>query len=68
MEETNWDSYGTGKYEKCANCMVHCGFEATAVEDAFNHPTRALQFIETAAEIVARERSLARNRELLKKM
>jgi hypothetical protein len=21
MEETNWDSYGTGKYEKCANCM-----------------------------------------------
>jgi Domain of unknown function (DUF3463) len=42
MEETNWDSYGTGKYEKCANCMVHCGFEATAVEDAFNHPMRAL--------------------------
>jgi hypothetical protein len=22
--------------------MVHCGFEATAVEDAFNHPLRAL--------------------------
>src|SRR5664279_1861944 len=42
MEETNWDSYGTGKYEKCADCMVHCGFEATAVEDAFNHPLRAL--------------------------
>ncbi|MGH6799857.1 MAG: DUF3463 domain-containing protein, partial [Methylocella sp.] len=42
MEETNWDSYGTGNYEKCADCMVHCGFEATAVEDAFNHPLRAL--------------------------
>ena len=22
--------------------MVHCGFEATAVEDAFNHPMHAL--------------------------
>ncbi len=38
MEETDWDSYGTGNYEKCADCMVHCGFEATAVEDAFKHP------------------------------
>lgn len=42
MEETEWDSYGTGKYEKCADCMVHCGFEATAVEDAFDHPLQAL--------------------------
>ena len=31
MEDTDWDSYGTGNYEKCADCMVHCGFEATAV-------------------------------------
>ena len=22
--------------------MVHCGYEATAVDDAFNHPWRAL--------------------------
>ncbi len=28
METTDWDSYGTGKYEKCANCMAHCGYEA----------------------------------------
>jgi hopanoid biosynthesis associated radical SAM protein HpnH len=42
MEETDWDSYGTGNYEKCADCMVHCGYEATAVEDALNHPWRAL--------------------------
>ncbi|MEM8646993.1 MAG: adenosyl-hopene transferase HpnH, partial [Pseudomonadota bacterium] len=27
METTEWDSYGTGKYEKCADCMVHCGYE-----------------------------------------
>ena len=32
MEETDWDAYGTGNYEKCADCMVHSGYEATAVE------------------------------------
>jgi hopanoid biosynthesis associated radical SAM protein HpnH len=42
MEETDWDSYGTGKYEKCANCMVHCGFEATAVTDTVKKPWKAL--------------------------
>ena len=30
MEDTEWDKYGVGKYEKCADCMVHCGFEGTA--------------------------------------
>ena len=30
METTDWDSYGTGRYEKCANCMAHCGYEPTA--------------------------------------
>jgi hopanoid biosynthesis associated radical SAM protein HpnH len=43
MEETDWDSYGTGNYEKCANCMVHCGYEATAVKDAVAHPFKALK-------------------------
>jgi hopanoid biosynthesis associated radical SAM protein HpnH len=42
MEGTDWDRYGVGNYEKCANCMVHCGFEASAVIDSFNHPLRAL--------------------------
>jgi hopanoid biosynthesis associated radical SAM protein HpnH len=42
MEETDWDSYGTGNYEKCANCMVHSGYEATAVNDIFAHPLKAL--------------------------
>ncbi len=42
MEETDWDAYGTGNYEKCANCMVHSGYEATAVQDAVRHPLKAL--------------------------
>jgi hopanoid biosynthesis associated radical SAM protein HpnH len=42
METTEWEKYGTGNYEKCANCMVHCGYESTAAEDAFKHPLKAL--------------------------
>ncbi|HEY3637079.1 MAG TPA: adenosyl-hopene transferase HpnH [Rhizomicrobium sp.] len=41
MEQTDWDSYGVGNYEKCANCMVHCGFEATAVIDSVKRPLTA---------------------------
>jgi len=42
IETTEWDKYGTGKYEKCANCMVHCGYEPTAAEDAFKRPWKML--------------------------
>lgn len=34
MDTTDWDSYGTGKHPKCENCMVHCGYEPTAVNDS----------------------------------
>ena len=43
MEETAWDTYGTGAYEKCADCMVHCGYEPTAVADTVAHPWKALK-------------------------
>ncbi|WP_026075865.1 adenosyl-hopene transferase HpnH [Noviherbaspirillum massiliense] len=43
MEETDWDAYGTGNYEKCANCMVHSGYEATAVMDTVKRPLAALK-------------------------
>ena len=41
METTDWDAYGTGNYEKCADCMVHSGYEATAVMDSVKHPLKA---------------------------
>jgi hopanoid biosynthesis associated radical SAM protein HpnH len=41
MEETNWDAYGVGKNPKCDNCMAHCGFEGTAVNDIVAHPLKA---------------------------
>jgi hopanoid biosynthesis associated radical SAM protein HpnH len=36
MNETEWKNYGTESgNRKCANCMVHSGYEATAVNDTF---------------------------------
>jgi hypothetical protein len=43
MDGTDWDRYGVGNYEKCANCMVHCGFEGTAVTDSVRKPWKLLK-------------------------
>ncbi len=43
METTDWDAYGTGRYEKCANCMAHCGYEPTATEATMRQPLQALK-------------------------
>jgi hopanoid biosynthesis associated radical SAM protein HpnH len=43
MEGTDWDQYGVGKYEKCADCMVHCGFEGTAATDAIKNPLKMMK-------------------------
>jgi hopanoid biosynthesis associated radical SAM protein HpnH len=65
MEETDWDSYGTGNYEKCADCMVHSGYEASAVVDAVKRPWKAaavaLRGIKTDGEM-APEIDLGRQR------
>jgi hypothetical protein len=36
METTRWEEYGVASGNtKCANCMVSCGYEPTAVIDGF---------------------------------
>jgi hypothetical protein len=36
METTIWEEYGTESGNpKCANCMVSCGYEPSAVNDMF---------------------------------
>ncbi len=36
METTPWEQYGRKSgNEKCQDCMVHCGYEATAVDETF---------------------------------
>ncbi len=38
MKETSWEKYGTGNDSRCSNCMVHCGFEASALEAIGKNP------------------------------
>ena len=36
MEETPWENYGHASGNpKCQDCMVHCGYEPSAVNDTF---------------------------------
>jgi len=36
MESTKWEKYGTESGNpRCSNCMVHSGYEASAVDDTF---------------------------------
>jgi hopanoid biosynthesis associated radical SAM protein HpnH len=43
IDDTEWERYGVGRNPRCDNCMAHCGFEGTAVNDAFSHPLKALK-------------------------
>ena len=43
MENTDWKQYGTGNYEKCNDCMTHCGYEGTAIEDMYDNPLKAFK-------------------------
>ncbi len=65
MDTTDWDSYGTGAYEKCANCMAHCGYEPTAADMTIKNPLKALKLalfgVKTEGEM-APEISLANQR------
>jgi hopanoid biosynthesis associated radical SAM protein HpnH len=37
MDTTEWESYGRKSgNEKCRDCMVHCGYEPTAVDQTFS--------------------------------
>jgi len=37
MEGTRWENYGKKSgNDKCRDCMVHCGYEATAVDHTFS--------------------------------
>lgn len=45
MDETEWEKYGTGRDPRCADCMVHCGYEATAVTDAMSSPGKVARSV-----------------------
>ena len=46
MDTTEWQRYGRRSgNEKCQDCMVHCGFEATAVDHTFGSLTGLVETV-----------------------
>jgi len=44
LDSTDWSQYGhKSGNPKCQDCMTHCGFEPTAVNDTYDHPIEALK-------------------------
>ncbi|MBL7171933.1 MAG: adenosyl-hopene transferase HpnH [Desulfobacteraceae bacterium] len=43
MKNTDWPKYGVGRDPRCTHCMIHCGFEPTAVMDSAKHPVKAMK-------------------------
>ena len=37
-EDQVWERYGVGKDPRCANCMMHCGFESATIFQAITTP------------------------------
>lgn len=46
---TDWDAYGFGRDPRCANCMMHCGYESATLLEAFKHPRDLLKLASVAA-------------------
>jgi len=42
VDDTDWERCGPGRDPRCVDCLMHCGFEPTAVTDAIRHPFEAM--------------------------
>jgi len=38
MDSTDWKSYGFGRDPRCDTCMMHCGYEGSAIQEAMASP------------------------------
>ena len=44
-----WERYGVGKDPRCANCMMHCGFESATIFQAVTTPKDWVTLIKSGA-------------------
>ncbi|MCH7713024.1 MAG: adenosyl-hopene transferase HpnH, partial [Chloroflexi bacterium] len=44
-----WERYGVGKDPRCANCMMHCGFESATIFQAISTPKDWATLIKSGA-------------------
>ena len=49
FDDELWDRYGVGKDPRCANCMMHCGFESASIFSAVSNPKEAIRLIRGGA-------------------
>ena len=49
MSEELWERYGVGKDARCANCMMHCGFESASIFGALSSPKDAFRMVKEGA-------------------
>lgn len=45
METTDWKAYGLGRDSRCENCMMHCGYEGSAILEAMQDPGVFLELV-----------------------
>jgi hopanoid biosynthesis associated radical SAM protein HpnH len=48
MGRTRWHSYGFGRDPRCATCMMHCGYEGSAILEALAKPAAAWEMARRA--------------------
>ena len=48
-EDAIWEKYGVGNDPRCANCLMHCGFESASIFSAMKSPKAAIKLIKEGA-------------------
>ncbi|HEU4759143.1 MAG TPA: adenosyl-hopene transferase HpnH, partial [Dehalococcoidia bacterium] len=43
IETTDWRAYGFGRDPRCDTCMMHCGYEGSAIAEAMEKPSALLE-------------------------
>ncbi len=49
MSDDLWERYGVGRDARCANCMMHCGFESASIFGALASPKDAIAMLRGGA-------------------
>ena len=49
METTDWHAYGFGRDPRCDTCMMHCGYEGSAIQQAMSRPGAFIELAWRAA-------------------
>ena len=49
FSEELWERYGVGKDPRCADCLMHCGFESASIFQALSSPSDAFRMVKEGA-------------------